>query len=51
MPGSRDEDDDGEKEVKPGAKEGALLYNTFIVLMCKDSLILKLSMKLISMKL
>jgi hypothetical protein len=38
MPGGREEDDDGERESRPGAKEGALLFHTFKLLMCQDSL-------------
>lgn len=33
MPGGREEDDDGEWESRPGAKEGALLFHTFKLLM------------------
>jgi len=33
MAGVKNEDDEGEGEIKPGAKEGSLLYNTFLHLM------------------
>ena len=37
MAGSQDVDDEGEGEIKPGAKEGSLLFHTFMYLMGKDS--------------